>query len=573
MLRNVYKFLVISSLVLLGMKSSYGATFTVTMINNNDYGCGGTPNGTNTAIPACVGYAGSLGWAIASANANPGADIIDFNLPSGSTITVANPAWLLINDAVTIDATINSMAAAWAVAGSCNPIIELSYGFSAGLDIRVAGCTVKGLIINTGGNAISFSSIAVTSGNVQGCWTGLNQTGIALGTVPQQGVNINTGASGIIIGGNSCALRNVFLANNDGGVYFNNGDNCTVIGNYFNTRYDGTAHLDPGGGQACIRMVAGSTGNIIGTNAAGEGNVFTTSDGQAAIFLEAASNNNTIRNAIIGFAANGTTGAPAALASYPDHGIRADACSGGTIDNCVIGGFNRFGINLDGANPNNWTITNSKIGTDATGNVARRNEEGGIFVNTAASGIVITGNIVSGNGTAGSVGPGMQFENGCVSCNVQNNRIGIAANNTCLGNSGSGIFIKNTNSALTFLQDNSSGCNGYGNLGGQLHGIHMLACSNLNVLNNYLGTTAANVQLGNNQDGVSMNGCSSILCQGNTSRYNNWGIFMQAAGGGNILIGNTITGNGFNNTPLVKSILNEGGGICIQTSNNGNFIR
>ncbi|MBX9853256.1 MAG: right-handed parallel beta-helix repeat-containing protein [Cytophagaceae bacterium] len=549
-----------------------GATFTVTITTGNDYSCGGFPTATNNGVPTCPAMVGSLGWAIASANANPGADIIDFNLPTGTIINVPNPNWLIISDAsLTINATINGMAAAWAAAGSCKPILELSYGFSNGLDINgVAGVTIKGLVLSTGGNAITFRGVGVTSGAVQGCYIGLNLAGTATGTVPQQGVQVTTGASGVIIGGNTCALRNVFIANNNGGVFFDNGDNNTVIGNYFNLNAAGTAFVNPGGGQACIRLQNGSTGNIIGTNNAGEGNVMTATSGQACIMVESASDNTTIRNAYIGFAANGTTALGGAGTS---HGIQINASSNGTVDDCVIGGFDTYGINLNTATINGWTFSDSKIGTDVTGNVVRANRQGGIFSTNANANITVSNCVISGNGsTSATLAPGIQFDQACTACNFTGNRIGVTSSGACLGNTGSGLFLKNTASATTIIQNNIIGCNGYLNSGGQLHGIHLLSCSNIQVLNNYTGTDALGTQLGNNQDGISLNSCSSILIQGNTSNYNNWGIFMQGAGGSNIIIGNTVNNNGFNNTPLAKSILNEGGGICAQTSNNNNEI-
>ncbi|MBX9852921.1 MAG: hypothetical protein K2X86_14355, partial [Cytophagaceae bacterium] len=300
----------------------YGATFTVTSLMGNDYSC--AANGTNTNV--CL-VAGTLGWAISSANANAGADIINFNLPSGSNIDVQNPAWLLITEGnLTIDGTSGPMAAAWTGAGSCNPIIQITCGFSNGFDINgVAGVTIRGLVFNMQGNCVTFRGAGVTSGGVQGCWAGLTLAGnAASANIAQQAIQISGGASGVIIGGNNCALRNVLLANNNGGIYCDNGDNNTIIGNYFNTNAAGAAHVSPGGGQAAIRMVNGSTGNIIGTNAAGEGNVITINNGQAGIFLESASNNTIIRNCIIGFASNGTTATPA-FALTTDHGINVNA--------------------------------------------------------------------------------------------------------------------------------------------------------------------------------------------------------------------------------------------------------
>ena len=98
------------------------------------------------------GAVGSLRWAITSANANPGPDIIQFNIPGGGIQTIFVGAALPpITDPVTIDgysqpgASVNTQAAS----DNANLLIELDGGgvsFNS-LNVNSSSCVVKGLII------------------------------------------------------------------------------------------------------------------------------------------------------------------------------------------------------------------------------------------------------------------------------------------------------------------------------------------------------------------------------------------------------------------------------------------
>ncbi|HXB11718.1 MAG TPA: hypothetical protein VNZ45_07015, partial [Bacteroidia bacterium] len=317
------------------------------------------------------------------------------------------------------------MAAPWATAGSCKPIIEIDYGFSNGFDIRVAGCTVKGLIINTGGTCISFSTAAVTSGTVQGCWTGLNQAGTATGTVPQQGVSITAAASGILIGGNSCALRNVFLASNNGGVFLDNAANNTIIGNYFNTNAAGTAFISPGSPQSCIRFQNNSIGNIIGTNAAGQGNLLCINNAQA-IYNQAGCNNTQIVNNKINTDLTGNTMMPAAGAT---HSIHVEGASNGLIQNNTMAICATTGMQFDASASSSWLIQNNNIGVGANGtaNICYAAGQFGIQTQNNSTKIVIDGNVI-GFGKSDGIqcsGPGTASTNDSIA--VINNKIGTQA--------------------------------------------------------------------------------------------------------------------------------------------------
>lgn len=575
-MKKLYIKIQVVILFIIGLSiNNKAATFTVTNTGGNGYSC--TPNGTNTNV--CLAT-GTLGWAISSANLNPGADIIDFNLPLNSVIVVDNPNWLLITDGnLTINATIGAMNTLWVGAGSCRPIIQITCAFSNGFDINnVPNVTIRGLVLNMQGFAITYRGIGVTSGTVQGCYGALNFAGTAATpNIPQSSVQIINGANGVLVGGNSCELRNVFLGNNNGGVSLENGDNNIIRGNYFNTNAAGTAHISPGSPQAAIRLQTGSTGNLI------EDNVVTLNTGQGAIYIQSGSNNAIIRNNLIGFAVGGVNTIPNAFPTQhgTTHGILVDASTNGIIDNCTIGNFSENGIHFQGTGSNGWTMTGNKIGTDISGTLDRGNRGRGIFSTAVVSNHTIGGaavaqrNIVSGNGPV--QGDGIMYAAGCNTCVIQNNYIGVdATGNNCLPNTSSGIFIEGACTNVT-VTDNIVGCNGFPGNGGRHHGIHFFGNSNHLITNNRIGIGLnGTANLGNNQDGIAFNTVSNTSINNNIIANNQWGIFMQGAGGSNTITANNIFRNGDTPVPtgfgFTRLTNNEGGGIAAQTGSNGNFI-
>ncbi|HSF24169.1 MAG TPA: VCBS repeat-containing protein, partial [Blastocatellia bacterium] len=120
---------------------------------------------------------GSLREAILDANANLGADTINFNIPGPAPHTIIPPAPLpAITEAVTINGTSQPDFAG-------TPVVELNgiaAGVSNGLVINASSCSVRGLIINR----FTGNGIAVTgNGNIiEGNFIGTNATGsFALG--------------------------------------------------------------------------------------------------------------------------------------------------------------------------------------------------------------------------------------------------------------------------------------------------------------------------------------------------------------------------------------------------------
>ena len=98
---------------------------------------------TSTSTGSSVG---SLRWAVNQANANPNADIVNFNIAGGGIHRIALDDTLVITESVVLDA---STQAGYAVGA---PVIELEGSNVAGSDpdvIRITGnnVTIRGFSI------------------------------------------------------------------------------------------------------------------------------------------------------------------------------------------------------------------------------------------------------------------------------------------------------------------------------------------------------------------------------------------------------------------------------------------
>ncbi|MFY9557500.1 MAG: FG-GAP-like repeat-containing protein, partial [Blastocatellia bacterium] len=504
-----------------------------------------TVNTTNDSGP------GSFRQAILDANANAGADRIEFMI-AGAGVKTLTPLSALpgIVDAVTIDGTTQQSFGG-------TPIVELngsSAGSSNGLFITAGGSRVQGLVINRfSGHGILLQ---INGGNmVEGNFIGTDVAGaVDLGNA-FHGVNVFDVPNNAI-GGTSVAARNVVSGNNNSGITIigaGAGGNLVQgnfigtdaggtldLGNTFQGVFTGNASLDglPSLGSASNTRIARNVisgnnrfgvwifeatgnlveGNLIGTNAAGTGAIGNAS--HALILSDAP--NNTI-GGLTSAARNVVSGQPGAS------GIIIEGS--GSIGNQVQGNY--LGTDLNG----NAAIGNAGNGVAIT-NGASHNVVGGITVGarniisgnnlpgvflggsdpdgTGTSENQIQGNYIGTNSTGTLSIPNLQggvFLGGFFTSDPNvpvvaiNNIIGgiePGAGNIISGNAGSGLVILNLGSEANHIQGNLIGTN--------FNGTQPLPNSDSGVLitrapNNTIGGTepgARNIISGNNIHGISI---------------------------------------------------------------------
>ncbi|MCP5184674.1 MAG: DUF4347 domain-containing protein, partial [Pseudomonadales bacterium] len=357
------------------------ATFTVT--NTNDSG------------------AGSLRQAILDANANGGADIINFNI-AGTGPHIINLSTSLpdITGQVTIDG--------WSepdYAGT--PVVVLNGAGigGSGIGIRLTtgsdGSLVRGLVLqNFGDTGLAIDN---TSGHtVVGNYIGTNAAGTAA-AANHLGINI-WDSSGNTIGGTTAAERNIISGNSNIGIYVGGAsDNNIIQGNYIGTNATGTAAL-PNTWYGVL--IQNSNGNTLGGTASGAGNVI--SGNNVGVSLTSGTTNTQVLGNRIGTNALGTS-----AIGNTSTGLDIDSASGNIIGDGtaegrnIISGNSGQGIELYGATTTGNRIQGNYVGTTASGSGALGNTGLGIYLYAGAHGNLIggadagQGNIIANTGLPG----------------------------------------------------------------------------------------------------------------------------------------------------------------------------
>jgi hypothetical protein len=466
--------------------------------------------------------AGSLRQAILDANANPGADTIDFNIAGAGVDTIAPLSPLpTITDTVTIDGTSQPGFAG-------QPIIQLngaSAGSADGLDITAAYCLVRGLVINSfAGTGIDIAGTGATGSLIQGNYIGTDATGTgALGN-SADGIRIEGGAASNLIGGSLGADRNIISGNSLHGIRIRGaGTNYNMIaGNYIGTNAAGTAAL--GNAQRGVNLTAGASFNIIGTNADGvgdatEGNVISGNGGSGVLIFGDGTNYNVVAGNYIGTTADGES----ALGDGQPLGagfLSADVFINAGPQYNQVGTSGTHGPAIDLLERNVLSGGNtSEMGVlifDAS-----NNNVAGNYVGTDATGTMLLGNAYSG------------VEIISIDRSSQNNRIGVNASDPDAAHEGN-LIAGNGFTGLAADQANPGNAVGTGNYAGV--SVVSATTSPINANNtiagNLIGTNASGIPgWGNAQAGIYVNGAQGTL------------IGTNADGVGDALEANVISGN------------------------------
>jgi len=306
---------------------------------------------------------GSLRQAILDANANPGFDEVDFNIPGDGVHTIA-PLTLLPSThgggPISIDATTQP---GFDFAGP--RLIELS-GVNisnpngSGLIVESSDSRIRGLAINGFGNGILIHGTENVS--IQGNYIGLDPTGTNISQTRLDGW-ANTNGIGIsasrnaIVGGSEAEDRNVISGNLHGIWMLNDASDNRIIGNYLGTDREGLAYL-PNNLGVWMLGSADMTGNHIGEP--GVGNII--NGAFSAVHMRGPVSGNFIQANSFGI---GSNGAPLGVGGVDLlQGASGNLIGGSTVEARNVFGWGGVSIR-DGAHHN--AVQGNHLGVDATG--------------------------------------------------------------------------------------------------------------------------------------------------------------------------------------------------------------
>lgn len=339
-------------------------------------------DGDTSSISALYGDKGADGFislreAITAANNTANGvtpDEIEFNIPGAGPHTIVLSSQLPdITDAVILDGSTEPDFAG-------TPIIELdgtgAGGAARGLQITGGGTTIRGLVINRFGD--DGINITTLGGNtIVGNYIGTNVAGTA--ALANGGDGVELAVANNVIGGTNAADQNVISGNSTHGIYLDNSDNNTIIGNLIGTDAAGTAAV--ANTVSGIRLDNGSSGNTIGGSSAAERNIISGNSQNGVSMDGVGTSSNVVSGNYIGLDVNGT----AALGNGNEGVVIANGASGNTVGGSSAGerniiSANNAGVAIPGVTPNNNIVIGNYIGTDVTGTLDRGNLLRGVLI-------------------------------------------------------------------------------------------------------------------------------------------------------------------------------------------------
>ncbi|MEQ8821054.1 MAG: right-handed parallel beta-helix repeat-containing protein [Sumerlaeia bacterium] len=286
------------------------------------------------------------------------------------------------------------------------------------------------------GNAGTGVRVDSPSATVQGNFIGTDATGtLARPNSPY----------GLYIGGTNVLLRDNLISGNAGDGVALAGSGAQIHGNWFGLASDGTTML--ANGSDGIDLVSFVTSATIGTGAPADRNVFGANGGHG---IENDADNVVVQGNYIGTDITGLVDATAGT-----RGIRSSG-DNVTIRDNVVGGFSLLGIEVTG---NSSQIHGNLIGLGADGSTVLANGFYGILVAASASGTIIGSasaadrNVISGNNQHGLLNQGP-------STVISGNFIGTdITGNLDRGNGLAGVRVNSTATTST-ITGNAIAANG-----------------------------------------------------------------------------------------------------------------
>jgi parallel beta-helix repeat protein len=450
--------------------------------------------------------AGSLRQAILSANANHGADVINFSVAGTITLTSALPA---ITGPVNIDGT-----SAPGFAGT--PTVEVNLNDTAGLQFGPSanGSALSSLaLVNSSGNGVSL--VGVQHMTIAGNYIGLGTNGTTGAGNEGNGIAL-INSSNNTIGGDTSQDGNVIAANGLDGLFLSSSSKNVFMNNEIGTNAAGTAAL--GNAANGILITGHSVGNLIGGEATGgndptndvfvrppEGNLISGNDANGVLIIGGATQNQLSGN-FIGTAASGNS----ALGNAQD-GVAIVQANNNSLLGCtiqtdpfvfynVISGNGGNGLRVD--NANNTTIQANFFGMGANNNTAVGNGQNGVLVEGTSAHTTMGGPIPLGNVDAANGQNGIYVRDTASFFTSYNTFCGLAAfsDSPNFGNGADGMLLTSTGGNI-LIRTNVVTENGHDGI--ELSG----AAQGIRVTGNIVGlNTSGFTSMGNVDNGVEVDG-------------------------------------------------------------------
>ncbi len=362
-----------------------------------------TVNAHITTLP------GSLYWAINQANANPGPDVIEFDLMTGSTVYL-NTVLPSITETVHILGATAPGSQPNTLTGANDAVImtRLVNNYSESvpaLDIQADGCVIEGLAFE-GFNSGNIR-IAGNNNTVRGCWLGSDPDGAYQPPISGPQIELSDAGTGNpaftdnTIGGPDPADHNVIGNSWDSAIKARKQQSLTVRGNLIGLQPDGqTARGAKHGVELVNCDDALIRDNVISGN---------TRDTYSSGIKIGNGGGHTIRGNIIGLSGSQALAVPNEYAGIDYQGSRGTTLIGrpdpGTGN--VIAGNGGPGIIVSG--DGTVGIFSNSIGTNAAGYATHLGNGGqGVHMTYATSLDVTVGELYGGNVIAHNGGAGIE---------------------------------------------------------------------------------------------------------------------------------------------------------------------
>jgi hypothetical protein len=415
---------------------------------------------------------GTLHQAILDANANPGADVIAFDVPGDGvhTITLTSPL-PVITDPVTIDGYTQPGASPNTNGPGLGLNTELTIqidGWDAGehgcLALATSDSVVKGLAVTyCHDEGIRLTAGPYSGNRIEGCFIGTSTLGV---NTWWNGVGIQIeGQTGATIGGTAPEARNLIAANHTQILIGDSPNSGHLIqGNLIGLKRSGTETIYGYGSQVGVLVRVGTDILIGGDTPAARNVISGVGPGIALGDSPGASlaSGNTVAGNFLGTDVTGTLylgiGGAGIRVADPNNTI------GGTIPGSgnVIAGA-EWGVWIDSGD--GTVVLGNAIGTDAGGTLDFGNRDGGIRVdaNDVTIGGIGTGeaNVIAFNGRWGSGNAGVLVLGQRVT--VRGNRIFANKPESSVGGLGIDLFEGAPGPTLNDAGDGDAGSNGLQN--------------------------------------------------------------------------------------------------------------